>query len=517
MFILLYGKVDDTTVGFFRIGEKNLPQRVGFTYCSSSSRENVEYYNLHENGELQRVSAPSAGVAYLPLIRTTFKEEIGNINSEVWEPNDDSPYRVLGLNIPDRRYPLFLFDNTTSTSARFLCYYGKRVNTPYLKLTESRLMEMKTMWKSYPEPEKVKFPLVIEENYSEVKEGEDKSFSWEDPKSIVKYLDEHVIGQDEAKITVAVAFSNYMLRCDRRDEEIVKENLLLLGPSGVGKTYMVSLLARKASLPFIQAKITGKSGEGYVGENLSSVFDSFRQQTQGEFPYGVVFFDELDKAVKDNGENSHSTKMLDSLIGWLEEASLQGPRHGDQNRGAWEIHLNTRNILFVTAGAFLDPEESLQKVIAKRIGANQRVIGFGRDSSADSEKYELLHKVTPEDLIAYGMKPELVGRLPMIAVFNALSTEDKIKILKESKGSSLKKYVRLMELRGYTIEYDDSLLEEIVQRCPEETGARALHSICGKLFKSIIFDPEKYASGKIIRITSEIIQEIIPHDSYLSY
>lgn len=334
---------------------------------------------------------------------------------------------------------------------------------------------------------------------------ESKSDIWDDPQKIVKYLDNFVIGQEEAKKAVAVAFSNYMLEVKEKADLSFKENCLLIGPSGTGKTYLISLLAKIASIPFVQAKLTGKSAEGYVGQNLtSSLFRNLRQKVEGEMPYGIVFLDEIDKIARDNwgGAAGFGSRLQNDMIGWLEEATIKLDKD-------FPI-LNTKNLFFIAAGAFGGVgNDSLADIISKRLGGGDKKVGFLARNEQHAGEKDLLHKVLPEDLINYGLAYELIGRLPNVAVFDALTKEEMIKIVTESADSPINKYHHLFKKKGYDLDIEIDVPEAIINNCPEGTGARAINSTLIRLFKNINYDPKPYADGKIIRVTSAIVEELL--------
>lgn len=339
-----------------------------------------------------------------------------------------------------------------------------------------------------------------------VSEEFDKEFDWHSPKKIVEYLDEYIIGQNEAKRGVAVAFSNYMTRFSKDDENLPKENILLLGPSGVGKTYMISLLAKKAGLPLAQTKITGKSVEGYKGENLSSVFNYISSETGGdEVPYGIVFFDEIDKVVKSDNIG-FGNSIQDELIGWLEEAIIQCK--SDSNK--YKTQISTKNLLFVFAGAFYGEGRSLYEIVEERLYGKRNQIGFDKDTENKKQKREnpeLMQQVTQSDIIKYGIKPELVGRIPSVNVLNPLSLDEKITILSSAKNSSLSQYIDLLSAKGFEVRVEPDSYAEIVRHSDARTGARSLSSVCNKVFTKIMYDPEFYLKDGVITITPELIRD----------
>lgn len=354
---------------------------------------------------------------------------------------------------------------------------------------------------------------------SDAKNGEE--LDWSNPQAIKAYLDQFVVGQDEAKKAISVTFSNYMLRVRTGDESLPRDNILAFGPSGVGKTYMLSLLAKQAGLPFLETKLSGKSTSGLVGENLGQIFTYLRQKvgSSDPAPSAVVFLDELDKLCVDTwkGVSGMGVGLQNELVGWLENADV-GHNKGNHH---YET-VNTRNILFVTAGAFQglrDVHDSLATIIAKRTGykpqTGQAVI-FNDPETANwfnnatrSDDFQLLAKATPEDLIKYGLIPELVGRLPVIAPFHSLTIEDKIRILNEAKDSPFKKYASVLSIRGYQVQVDAGVARIVAEACPPETGARALTTIAIKLFAELIYDPQKYSQGHTIKLTPELARQVL--------
>ncbi len=487
-----------------------------------------EQYEFDHDGGLVSTASPQEGALYFPLKLTDLLVTVGITKEGTYTPNDGSPFPVYGIESAQGVHPLIIVSEMEGGIRHKGLYKDKdgKIHS-YEQRRGPSHGQMRDFLRTFrgvtlPAPA----PKVMNEGAAprteEKKEQEKKEhakpeapseISWEEPKSIVAYLNQYVVGQEDAKMVIAVAFSNYMTKVRTKNEDLYKENLLLIGPSGVGKTYMLSLLAKKANLPMAQTKLTGKSSTGYKNENLSTVFEQFRALTTGEAPYGVIFFDEIDKLAHDEWGSSSGfgPRLQDELIGWLEEAMVLGDEKDQQKK---YNGLNTRNILFVTAGAFQGVEgASLEEIIGKRLGKGQRQIGFG-NTPAESINHDLdqavLRKVRPEDLINYGLKPELVGRLPALGVLAPLTVGDKVRILTTAKRSTLTNYVELLSLKGYTVELDGAIPEIIAQRCPEETGARALSAVCNDLFTEILFDPQQYAdASNVIRVTPELARKLI--------
>lgn len=500
------GKLAEVPIGFLR--------RINFLF--------KEHFRPQLNGNLVKEDRPNDGTIYLPMKLTDLLLKIGVQKEGTFVLYEGSPFSIFGVEGSQGKYPLIL---VSETEERIMCkglykakddllltydHQGMRPSDKQIREVLRTLRGYKlTEKKGMVETANPHIATALSPSLETITKGE---INWEEPKSIVAYLNEYVIGQDDAKMIIAVAFSNYMTKVRTKNDDLQKDNLLLIGPSGVGKTLMISLLAKKASLPMVQTKLTGKSTEGYKGENLSSVFEQMRVMTTGEAPYGIIFFDEIDKLSynDDNNGGAFGTRLQDELIGWVEEAIIVG----DRNNAQKELKsLNTKNILFVTAGAFhnTSKDSSLAGIIRKRLGKGQKSMGFGaiQEQKENNEEY-ILPKVRPEDLITYGLKPELVGRLPSLAVLRPLTIEDKVKILTSAKRSSITNYIHLLSLKGYPVEIDPAVPEVIARCCPEETGARALNAVCNDLFTEIMFDPQQYANDKkIIRVTPELARKLI--------
>ncbi len=510
--------------GYFMMDGKLAEVPIGFLRRNNFLSK--DHFRPSLDGSMVKQNAPDDGVLYLPLKLTDLVLAVGSETEGKFVPKDGSPFPMFGVEGAHGIYPLIF---VSDTEERIMCKglykakdgqlssYNHQVMRPADKPIRDFLRELRGVKTVVPAKKVLEETAQVgigkaPEPAKSLETLANGEINWEEPKSIVAYLDHYVVGQEDAKMIIAVAFSNYMIKVRTQNEELHKDNLLLIGPSGVGKTYMVSLLAKRASLPMVQTKLTGKSTEGYKGENLSTVFEQMRAMTTGEAPYGIIFFDEIDKLARDEwGSGSgFGPRLQDELIGWVEEATVLADRKDDKKG---YNGLNTRNILFVTAGAFqsTDKDSSLAGIIQKRLGKGQRQMGFGVQQQPKDDGMEyVLPKVRPEDLITYGLKPELVGRLPSLGVLRPLSIEDKVRILTATKRSSITNYTHLLSLKGYQVEIDSAVPEVIAGYCPQETGARALNAVCNDLFTEIMFDPQRYADDKkVIRVTPDLARKLI--------
>ncbi|MBI4738988.1 AAA family ATPase [Candidatus Woesearchaeota archaeon] len=510
--------------GYFTIDGKLAEVPIGF--LRKNNFLSKEHFRPALDGSMVKENGPVESVLYLPLKLTDLVSAIGVETEGKFVPREGSPFSLFGVEGTQGSYPLIFVSETEemiickglykSKDGQLLSYNHKGMRHADKPIRDF-LRELRCV-KTVASPKKVlgetaqigtgKAPEPAK-SLETLANGE---INWEEPKSIVSYLDQYVVGQEDAKMIISVAFSNYMTKVRTQNDELQKDNMLLIGPSGVGKTYMVSLLAKRASLPMVQTKLTGKSTEGYKGENLSTVFEQMRAMTTGEAPYGVIFFDEIDKLANDEGGSGSGfgPRLQDEIIGWVEEATVLADRKDEKKE---YNGLNTRNILFVTAGAFqsTDKDSSLAGIIRKRLGKGQKQMGFGVQQKPhdDAEEY-VIPKVRPEDLIAYGLRPELVGRLPSLGVLRPLTVDDKVRILTGTKRSSITNYTQLLLSKGYQVEIDSAVPEVIAKYCPEETGARALNAVCNDLFTEIMFDPQRYADDKkVIRVTPDLARKLI--------
>lgn len=322
---------------------------------------------------------------------------------------------------------------------------------------------------------------------------------WHEPSEIVKHLDRDVIGQEDAKKIVGVSVALHLFRYRSKGNDLRKGNILLIGPSGTGKTHIARTLEklireRVQGIKYSETSVPGKSTSGYVSENFSRALDTFRDP-KDESPYGILFVDEIDKTVDAHhaGHGFFEERIQRELIGMLEDTLSRGD-------GKEAIPLRTRNILFIAAGAF----QGLDEIIQRRIGGS-RQIGF----VAKVQRYEgsVLEYVTPEDLVAYGLKPELVGRFSHICVLHPLTDEQKVTIFRNTRSSPLRMYEEWFRERGYSLSITDRAAVLLVNRCSSVTGARSLDQVCAKVFLPVMHDETAYVKNGTIYITEDLVRE----------
>ena len=318
------------------------------------------------------------------------------------------------------------------------------------------------------------------------------------PHQIKAMLDEYVIGQDYAKKVMSVAVYNHYKRVvtNTMDEiEIDKSNMLMIGPTGSGKTYLVKTLARLLKVPLAITDATSLTEAGYIGDDVESVLSKLLQAADNDVDraeHGIVFIDEIDKIAKKQNTNSRDVSgesVQQGLLKLLEGAEVEVPVGATSKNAMVPLTtINTRNILFICGGAF----PRLEGIIKKRL-MKKTSIGFGADLKDHFDNEEnIISKVTNDDLREYGMIPEFIGRLPMVFTLDGLTKEMLVKILKEPKNAILKQYQKLLELDEVKLEFDDGALEAIAEQAlKKKTGARALRAIIEKFMLDIMYEIPK--------------------------
>lgn len=356
------------------------------------------------------------------------------------------------------------------------------------------------------------YKMISEEGNAETKQKVQQALNLLKPNAIKTYLDEYVIGQDEAKKVMSVAVYNHFKRVshasnDKEEIEIEKSNVILVGETGTGKTLLARSIAKLLNVPFCIADATVLTEAGYVGEDVESILTRLLQAADYDTAAaerGIVFIDEIDKIAR-KSDNPSITRdvsgegVQQAMLKLLEGSSVNVPPQGGRKHpDAKMIQVNTKNILFICGGAF----DGIEKKIASRL--NTQAVGYSASVSAEEvDRSNLLQYISPQDLKSFGLIPELIGRLPILTYLRPLDKSALRRILTEPKNALIKQYKHLFKMEGIKLEFDDEVLDLIVDKAMEfKLGARGLRGICEAIMLDLMYElPSNENAPKSFAIT----------------